>query len=90
MINWKNKVDLRKEWREARDGKLTSFQLGHLVAVKLGRFAQWSKDPDLVEIRERLDSLETDDFDDFDVVMVVMADLYNWADVDHRLWVATS
>jgi len=88
MVDWKNKVDLRKEWRRARDGKLMPFQLGRLVAVKLGRFSQWDEDLDFVEIRERFNGLDvTADFDDFDNVIT---DLYDWADVDHRLWVATS
>ena len=90
MVDWKNKVDLSQEWRRARNGELTAQQLSRVIAIKLSRFIQWASDQELVTIRADFNALALNaaaSFDDFDVILEA---LYNWADVDHRLWVATS
>lgn len=86
MANWQYRLDVREEWKQANRGELTAMQMGQTVARKLRELYMFP-DGDLLDLIDQFDALdEQDEFDDFDVIW---EELYDWADEDHRLWIAT-
>lgn len=91
MPNWKNRLNLKTEWQLRDDGKFTVQQLATKVAVKLKKIDFQNEDVnfDRDDIADEFEGLSEDptatvaDFDD------VLARLYDFADEDHRLLVAT-
>jgi len=87
MTNWKYRINLKKEWQNAKDGKLTAHELGEIVATKIKKLPVYNSDVDLQYIADNFENLgKQSSFDDFDIEM---EDLYNWADYNHRCRIAT-
>ena len=91
MVQWKNRLNLKTEWQLRDDEKITIQQLANAVAMKLKRIDFHNEDinfarDDIVDEFEGLSEDTTATVADFDDVL---ARLYDFADEDHRLWVAT-
>lgn len=91
MANWTHRLNLKVEWELRDQGELTVQQLAARVAAKLKKVdfndddVNFDRD-DIVDEFEGLSedpSASVEDFDD------VLARLYDFADEDKRLWVAT-
>lgn len=89
MANWKHTLNLKVEWEQADEDKITVQQLASIVAAKLSKID--FKDEDVNYDRDEfVDELEgfsedlTATKNDFDNVW---ERLYDWADDEHRLWI---
>lgn len=89
MANWKSKLDLSDIWEQYDNDELSIQNVSKMVAERL-RACRYKNDKDVVDIIERFESLadesSADNIDDFDDVL---ADLYEFGNIDHRLWVQT-
>jgi hypothetical protein len=83
--NWLSKIDISKEWKLAAEDPDNVKQLCESIVTKLNNIYP-TKDSELEFIIENFSNFNPDlnDTDDFDVYM---EQLYNWADIDKRLWI---
>jgi len=85
MANWKNKVDISSLLTDYEDDDLAPREFAHKVADKLD--ALNIQDEDFQEIIQNFRYIN--EFDSEEDAINVLSDLYDWGDVDHRLWVKT-
>ncbi len=88
MANWKTTLDISDLWSKFDDGDLSVQELASKIAQRL-ESNEFYGDDDLVEIVYNFVSLAEDsnaEDDDFDYIM---QDLYDYADVEHRIWIKT-
>jgi len=85
MANWLNVIKMGDEWRKTRDGEMTIPELAKLLAAKLRDVRVG--DAVLRDIRLAFVELDEDAVtDDFDKIL---AQLYDWGDYRHRLFLDT-
>ena len=88
MANWQRTLKLGPWYAKARDGEITRAALAGIVAKRL--ITTYPElDDDLEEIVVQFESMADDETVSADEFDWVMEELYDWADVGHRLWVDT-
>lgn len=88
MIPWSHRIDVRPEWADAQSDEEGWREVAISAAAQMRNLPDSGRPPDII-IAELEDVADDDgsDVDDFDCVW---EDLYDWADVDKRLWIATA
>ena len=80
MTIWRRKIDIKEEWQQAQSGKISSAELGYIIAAKLRELPEYlqAKDDELEDIvfcfKDLPEDATTDEFDD------ILERLYDWGD----------
>lgn len=96
---WASVIDVKQEYSQFQDGDITIDDLAKSLAAKIrqNKFAKAAEDPDsngeffryaedLLEIAECFEHDVNGDVDEYDEIL---NNLYDLADVDRRIWIAT-
>lgn len=85
MLQWEYAIDVHKEWQQALDGVITPKDFAGIMATKLKGLPDTAKDNALEDLILSLETVSEDP----DEVDFYMDELWDWADLDHRLWIWT-
>ena len=81
MAHWDWTLDIKDDWRAARDNKITMYELAQRIAVKLEDattfYERWGW---ILQFKSLPEDVDGDGFD------VLWDRFYDWAD-DMRIWV---
>ena len=87
MVRWKNKINMKDSWERAKKDSISMIEVRDDLVQKLKALPCFKTDAELQKIVDNFKGLtEEEPFDHFDEVL---EDLYDWADQDNRLWIAT-
>jgi len=87
MAEWRHRLDIKVEWNQAMEGRITSQELARLIAKKLKALSCYKTEKYGEELREIVSQYEsfagdpsgtTDEFD------CIMEQLYNWGDIETK------
>lgn len=87
MIRWNYTLNIKEEWRQAKNDEISVQELAKIIAAKTKKFKleDFDKEDLIFEFEEfsKDDSLDKDDFDE------LWNQYYDWAD-SRRVWVVIS
>ena len=86
MANWKARINISEEWMKTEKDEDNVKNLCIDIANKLEGLPANLKDDNLQIIIESFKEFDAQIFD-LDYFDVLLYRLYNWADVDNRLWI---
>ena len=89
MTKWKYTIDIKKEWEECGEEKISTLELTKKVIEELDKYLNIrGEDESLEYIRDNFQGLIDCDIDDKDEFDGILEELYDWAD-ESRVWIKT-
>lgn len=90
MAKWKAKIQLGDLFKRYQQNKLTVQEVAHHFAKRLRALPYYSLQKDFRRLVDEINDLSTSKDDisenDFDEILNL---LYDWGDLDQRLWIST-
>lgn len=84
MVKWKHRLEVRDLWQAYKKKEIDIAQLAKKVADRIRELRCYEQDKELEDIALNFEACSNDveEFDD------CLCELYDWADVDKRCWIA--
>lgn len=89
MADWKQRVDISDLHLDFEEGRREIVGVAWQVATRLMTLSYYKTDPTFHELVDEMSGAGTHSSMDEEDYDSLLSDLYDWGDVDHRLWINT-